>query len=75
VLQKLRESSPKYNQAITFVLVDWDLYKDDEVTTGRKVPRRSTFVLIKGGKEIDRLVAETNEARIKEMLDKALATN
>ena len=72
MLQRLRESLPQYNKAITFVLVDWDTFKNDEVTTSRKIPRRSTFVLIKGGKEVDRLVAETGEARIKEMLDRAI---
>jgi hypothetical protein len=72
VLHRLRESLPKYNKAVTFVLVDWDTFKNDEVTTSRKIPRRSTFVLIKAGKEIDRLVAETDEARIKAMLDLAL---
>ncbi len=72
MLQRLRESLPQYNKAITFVLVDWDTFKNDEVTTSRQVPRRSTFVLIKGGKEIDRLVAETGEERIKAMLDLAL---
>jgi len=72
VLQRLRESLPNYNKAITFVVVDWDTFKNDEVTTGRQIPRRSTFVLIKGGKEVDRLVAETGEERIKAMLDLAL---
>ena len=72
MLQRLRESLPQYNKAITFVLVDWDIFKNDEVTTSRKIPRRSTFVLIKGGKEVDRLVAETGEERIKAMLDLAV---
>lgn len=72
MLQRLRESLPQYNKAITFVLVDWDTFKDDEVTTSRKIPRRSAFVLIKGGKEVDRLIAETGEERIKAMLDLAL---
>jgi len=72
VLQRLRESLSQYNKAITFVLVDWDTFKNDEVTTSRQIPRRSSFVLIKGGKEVDRLIAETGEARIKEMLDRAL---
>ncbi len=72
MLQRLRESQTNYNKAITFVLVDWDTFKDHEVTTGRQIPRRSTLVLIKGDKEIERLVAETDEARIKAMLDRAL---
>ena len=69
VLNKLRESEPKYNQSITFILVDWDTYKKHEVTTSRKIPRRSTLVLIKNGEEMKRLVAQTSEEKIKTFLD------
>lgn len=72
MLKGLRESHPEYNKAITFILVDWDNYRDKPVTTSRKIPRRSTFVLIKGGKEVERLVAGTGEDQIKAMLDLAL---
>jgi thioredoxin 1 len=41
------------------------------VTTSRKIPRRSTLVLIKGGEEVGRLVAVTSQAQIKALLDKA----
>lgn len=74
MLKKLRASSPKYNKATTFMRVDWDTYKRHSVTTSRRIPRRSTFVLIKGGKEAGRLVAVTSEARIKALLDKAATT-
>ncbi len=73
MLSKLRASSPKYNKAITFVNVDWDTFKDKPVTTKRKVPRRSTFLLYMRGKEVTRLVAATDEAVIKAMLDKGAA--
>ena len=69
MLNKLRESEPKYNQSITFVLVDWDTYKKHEVTTSRKIPRRSTLVLIENGEEVKRLVAQTSEEKIKTLLD------
>ena len=69
MLNKLRESEPKYNQSITFVLVDWDTYKKHEVTTSRRIPRRSTLVLIKNGEEVKRLVAQTSEEKIKTFLD------
>ena len=73
MLQKLRASYPEYNNSITFVLIDWDTYKNHDVTTSRKIPRRSTMVLIKGGEEADRLVAQTSEQKIKALLDKAVA--
>ena len=57
-----------YNKSITFMRVDWDTYRRHAVTTSRRIPRRSTFVLIKGGKEAGRLVAVTSEAAIKRLL-------
>ena len=72
MLKELRASSPKYNKAIRFILIDWDTYKSHEVTTSLKIPRRSTFVLIKGGKEVGRLVSATSKSVIKALLDKAL---
>lgn len=71
MLKKLRASYPEYNKAITFILVDWDTFRDKPVTTSRRIPRRSTFVLIKGGKEVKRLVAVTSEQAIKALLDQA----
>ena len=72
MLKELRASSPKYNNAIRFILIDWDTYKSHEVTTSLGIPRRSTIVLIKGGKEVGRLVAATSKSAIKALLDKAL---
>ena len=72
MLKKLRAGYPKYNKNITFVLIDWDTFKDAEVTTSRRIPRRSTMVLIMGGKEVGRLVAQTNEQEIKALLNKAV---
>ena len=72
MLKSLRASDQKFNKAITFVRVDWDTWRSHKVTTGRKIPRRSTFVLIKGGKEVGRIVAGTSKSRIKALLEKAL---
>jgi len=71
VLKKLRASNPKYNSGITFIRVDWDTYKRHSVTTSRRIPRRSTLVLIKGGSEVGRLVAVTSSSKIKALLNKA----
>ena len=72
MLKKLRASYPEYDKSITFVLIDWDTFGTHAVTTSRKIPRRSTMVLIRGGKEIGRLVAQTNEQKIKAFLDNGL---
>jgi thioredoxin 1 len=52
--------------------VDWDTYKSHGVTKSRRIPRRSTLILIKGGKEVGRLVAATGKGTIKSLLDKGL---
>ena len=72
MLTKLRASYPIYNKAITFINVDWDAYGRHPVTTSRNIPRRSTLLLIRNGREVGRLVAETSESAIKSLLDKAL---
>ena len=72
MLKALRASNSQYTKAITFINVDWDKYKNKPVVTSRKIPRRSTIVLIKGGIEIGRIIAGTSRARIKALLDKAL---
>jgi hypothetical protein len=72
VLKKLRASYPQYDKSITFVLIDWNTFRSHTVTTSRKIPRRSTMVLIKDGTEIGRLVAQTSEQKIKALLDDGL---
>jgi hypothetical protein len=72
VLEKLRASNSEYGKSINFVLIDWDTFSSHNVTTSRRIPRRSTLVLIKGGTETDRLVTEISERKIKALLDNGL---
>ncbi|MEM6495295.1 MAG: thioredoxin family protein [Pseudomonadota bacterium] len=72
MLKSLRASDSKFNKGITFIRVDWDSYKRHAVTKSRRIPRRSTLVLLKGGKEVGRLVAATGKGRIKSLLEKGL---
>jgi thioredoxin 1 len=72
VLKKLRESNQEYDKSITFILIDWDPFKKHEVSISRTIPRRSTLVMIKGGREVGRLVAETGEQSIRALLDTGL---
>ena len=72
MLSELRASHPKYDKSIKFVLIDWDTFSSHSVTTSRNIPRRSTLVLIKGSKEIGRLVAVTGVTEIKAFLENAL---
>lgn len=72
VIDSLRSQDPNYDKNITFIAVDWDQYGDHTVTTSRNVPRRSTLLLLKGDKELGRIVAGTSTSQIKALLDKAL---
>ena len=72
MLKKLRASNSEYDKSITFVLIDWDTFKSDSITTSRKIARRSTLVLIKGGVEIGRLVAQASEQKLRAFIDAGL---
>ncbi|MCC6006513.1 MAG: thioredoxin family protein [Rhodobacteraceae bacterium] len=73
VLQRLRASEPAYDAAIAFVVVDWDTHRGGPLVQEMEIPRRSTLVLMRGETEIGRLVAETREAPIRALLDRALS--
>ncbi|MEL6919456.1 MAG: thioredoxin family protein [Pseudomonadota bacterium] len=72
VITALRQQNPAYDRAMTFIKVDWDTYKNHEVTTSRNIPRRSTLLVLKGNAELGRIVAGTGEAQIKALLDAGL---
>ncbi|MCV6576399.1 MAG: thioredoxin family protein [Cohaesibacter sp.] len=72
VIDSLRKANPAYDEAITFINVDWDQYGNHAVTTERNVPRRSTLLLLKGNQELGRIVAGTAQSQIKALMDKAL---
>lgn len=72
IIGGFRQDNPAYDQNIMFVQVDWDQYANHEVSTSRNIPRRSTLVMLKGDKELGRLVADTNPRNIKALLDSGL---
>jgi thioredoxin 1 len=72
VIDGLLNGNPAYGKAMTFVRVDWDEYGEQAVTTDRNIPRRSTLLVLKGDKELGRIVAGTSEAEIKALLDMGL---
>jgi hypothetical protein len=69
VINALRAADPSYDTAMTFVKVDWDTYKNEEVTVFRKIPRRSTLIVLRGEDELGRVVAGTSESQIKALMD------
>ncbi len=72
VLNDLRDMNPAYDDAMVFVRVDWDDYGRHAVTTSRKIPRRSTLLVLRGSEELGRIVAGTRVADIEALLDLGL---
>lgn len=71
-IKALVAENPAYEEAISFVLVDWDTYGTSELARRLEIPRRSTLVVLKGDAELGRIVAGTGKAQIKALLDIAL---
>jgi thiol:disulfide interchange protein len=72
VLDTLLRENPAYAAKMTFVRVDWDKYGTDAIAVMYNIPRRSTLLLLKGDKELGRIVAGTDTAAIKTLLDRGL---
>lgn len=72
VINALKSANPAYEQAISFVDVDWDTYRSADLTKRLNIPRRSTLVVLKGDQELGRIVAGTGQAEIKALMDTAL---
>jgi len=68
----LIDANEKY-QVVTVFRVDWDTYRKDQITKDLKIRRRSTLVMFKDGKEIDRVVAQTSARAIEPLFEKAIA--
>lgn len=73
VIGELMQENPAYLKNVEFVRVDWDDFRKAEVTTSRQIPRRSTLLVLKGNKELGRIVAGTAKSDIKVLMDTALA--
>jgi thiol-disulfide isomerase/thioredoxin len=72
VISALRAANPAYDDAMTFVRVDWDTYMSHEVTVFREIPRRSTLIVLRADQELGRVVAGTSESQIKALMDTGL---
>lgn len=72
VIKALKAENPAYEQAISFINVDWDRYGRSDLSKALKIPRRSTLVVLKGDQELGRIVAGTGKDTIKALMDTAL---
>ena len=68
-INALREANPAYDKAMVFVKVDWDVYAGSKIAKKYKIPRRSTLLVLKGDKELGRIVAGTSRKQIRALMD------
>ena len=71
-LNALREANPEFSDGIVYVTVDWDEYRQHEISTARNVTRRGTLVMLRGDREIGRVVAQTGSDALREFLSLAI---
>ncbi len=72
-IRKLLKANPDYEKHVTFIKVDWDQHSASTLARRLNIPRRSTLVVLKGDKELGRIVAGTRTEDIKALMDTALA--
>lgn len=72
VLAALKAENAAYAEKITFIDVDWDQFGKSSIVQDLKIPRRSTLVVLRGDKELGRIVAQTGRDEIKALMDTAL---
>ncbi|AKS47620.1 Thioredoxin [Octadecabacter temperatus] len=72
VINNIKAESSSYEEAITFIDVDWDEFGRSRLVRELNIPRRSTLVVLKGEDELGRIVARTSPADIQELMDIAL---
>ncbi|AHM03309.1 thioredoxin-related protein [Roseibacterium elongatum DSM 19469] len=73
IIEDLRAANPAYDDAMTFVRVDWDRYGQSEFALMLGVPRRSTLIVLRGEDELGRVIASTRDADIRALMETALA--
>ena len=72
VIEALKAENAAYTANVTFIDVDWDTWKGDMIVAEMNIPRRSTLVVLKGDRELGRIVAGTGRDEIKALMDTAL---
>ena len=71
-INKLKAENPAYEANVSFIKVDWDKHANSKLAKDLNIPRRSTLVVLKGNKELGRIVAGTSTKDIKALMDTAL---
>jgi hypothetical protein len=70
-VRALLDGNSQYH-AVTIMRVDWDTHRRSQIVSDLRIPRRSTLVMFKGGKEIGRVVAQTRVEVIEALFKAAM---
>ena len=72
VIRDLKASNPAYAENIKFVRVNWDRYRNSEISRKFGARSQSTLVLAKGDKILGTVTYDSSQQNIKNLLDLAL---
>lgn len=72
-IEALRTENPAYDEAMSFIRVDWDTYGNGALAQSLNIPRRSTLVVLRGDLELGRIVAGTRRSDIQALMDLGLS--
>ena len=70
-MSALLDKDPAY-KAVKIIKVDWDRFGRAAIVKQLRIPRRSTLVMFKGGKEVGRVVASTSMEDIEPLFKAAI---
>ena len=72
-IRALRDANPAYDKIITVVDVDWDTYKNTDLTEKYGITSRGSLVFLRGDKVIAQTFTHSSKADLKAMFDQAAA--
>ncbi|MEM7407705.1 MAG: thioredoxin family protein [Pseudomonadota bacterium] len=65
-MSALIDSKPEYRN-VRIIRVDWDKFRRSPIVRELRIPRRSTWVAFKDGKEQHRVVAQTSSTQLEKL--------
>ena len=72
-IRALRDANPAYDKSITVVDVDWDTYKNTDLTEKYGITSRGSLVFLRGDKIIAQTFTHSSKADLKVLFDQAAA--
>ena len=70
-MRALLQNNPEY-QAVTVIKADWDTYRNTPIINELGVRRRSTLIVFNEGKEVARVVAQSQPNAIEALFQAVL---